>query len=232
MKSSKRLFIYIICVITVVCVSVSAFVGCAKGSDVYDVVKNTKKDNFTLLNESAKKGQIVLIGDSIVEIFPTEMLDIEGKIVYNRGISGDFSNRMCERLDDNALNISPSTVFILVGTNDLALKREPQEIMAYINMAVSKCKDGGVENVVVSSLLPVKKSINANMVGLRKNSDIVEINEQLKQMCQTQGVTYADAYSSVVDENGEFDGNYTYDGLHPNSQGYAKICEVIAPLLK
>ncbi|MDE6757945.1 MAG: hypothetical protein K2J89_01545 [Clostridia bacterium] len=231
MKSSRKPFIYIICVIMVLCVSVSAFVGCAKGSDVYDVVKNTKKDNFTLLNESAKKGQIVLIGDSIIEIFPTEMLDIEGKIVYNRGISGDHSNRMCERLDDNALNISPSTVFILVGTNDLALAREPQEIVSYINMAVSKCKDSGVENVVVSSLLPVKKSINANMVGIRKNSDIVSVNEYLKQTCETQGVIYADTYSSVVDENGEFDENYTYDGLHPNAKGYQKICEVIAPLL-
>lgn len=232
MKNLRKLFIYIVCIITALCVSILAFVGCAGAkSDAYDVIKTTKKNNFTYLNESAQQGQIVLIGDSIIEIFPTEMLNIEGKIVYNRGISGDFSNRMCERLDDNALNISPSGVFILVGTNDLNLSRNNQDIVGYINMAVSKCKESGVEKIVVSSLLPVKKSVNKGMVGIRKNSDVASVNESLKQMCEVQGVVYADTYSSVVDENGEFDERYTYDGLHPNAQGYAKICEVIAPLL-
>lgn len=232
MKSFKKRFIYIVCIITALCVSILSFVGCAGGkSDAYDVIKTTKKNNFTYLNENAEKGQVVLIGDSIIEIFPTEMLQIDGKIVYNRGISGDFSNRMCERLDDNALNIAPSSIFILVGTNDLNLARDAQEIVGYINMAVSKCKESGVEKIVVSSLLPVKKSINSGMVGIRKNSDIVSINESIKQMCEVQGVVYADTYSSVVDENGEFNEAYTYDGLHPNAQGYAKICEVIAPLM-
>ncbi len=232
MKKFKKSVAVAATLMIAVCLFAAAFAGCAKsGSDVYDTVKTTKKENFAFLNQSAEKGQIVLIGDSIIEIFPTEILKIEGKTVYNRGISGDHSNRMCERLDDNALNISPSTVFILVGTNDLALSRKPLEIVGYINMAISKCKDSGVENVVVSSLLPVKKSVNAGMVGLRKNSDIVEINEQLKQACEVQSVTYADTYSSVVDANGEFDEKYTYDGLHPNAQGYQKICEVMLPLL-
>ena len=228
----KKRFIGIIIFALVLCLTLAMFVGCSKASDVYDTVKTTKKNNYTLLNESADKDQIVLIGDSIVEIFPTELIQVEGKKVYNRGISGDHSNRMLERLQDNALNIAPSTVFILVGTNDLVLSRSGEEIVDNITKAVEKCKESGVANVVVSSLLPVNKNVNSAMVGVRKNSDIVAINEIIKKMCETQNAVFANTYANVVNSDGEFDKDLTYDGLHPNAKGYKKICEVIVPLLK
>jgi len=93
----------------------------------YDYVQQTKKENFSFLNETyAQQGQTVLFGDSITEIFNSYELfyafsQTTGQAVYNRGISGDTSDRLLERLECNALNISPKNLVILIGTNDIGL---------------------------------------------------------------------------------------------------------------
>ena len=93
----------------------------------YDHVKQTKKENFRFLNEKyAQQGQTVLFGDSITEIFNSYELFYAfslttGQAVYNRGISGDTSDRLLERLECNALNINPKNLVILIGTNDIGI---------------------------------------------------------------------------------------------------------------
>ena len=93
----------------------------------YDYVQQTKKENFSFLNETyAQQGQTVLFGDSITEIFNSYELfyafsQTTGQAVYNRGISGDTSDRLLERLECNALNINPKNLVILFGTNDIGI---------------------------------------------------------------------------------------------------------------
>ena len=93
----------------------------------YDHVKQTKKEIFSFLNEKyAQQGQTVLFGDSITEIFNSYELfyafsQTTGQAVYNRGISGDTSDRLLERLECNALNINPKNLVILFGTNDIGI---------------------------------------------------------------------------------------------------------------
>ena len=93
----------------------------------YDYVQQTKKENFRFLNEKyAQQGQTVLFGDSITEIFNSYELfyafsQTTGQAVYNRGISGDTSDRLLKRLKCNALNISPKNLVILIGTNNIGI---------------------------------------------------------------------------------------------------------------
>ena len=93
----------------------------------YDHVQQTKKGNFSFLNEKyAQQGQTVLFGDSITEIFNNYELfyafsQTTEQAVYNRGISGDTSDRLLERLECNALNINPKNLVILIGTNDIGI---------------------------------------------------------------------------------------------------------------
>ena len=93
----------------------------------YEHVKQTKKENYQFLNEKyAQQGQTVLFGDSITEIFNSYELfyafsQTTKQAVYNRGISGDTSDRLLERLECNALNISPKNLAILIGTNDIGI---------------------------------------------------------------------------------------------------------------
>ena len=211
-----------------------ALSGCSKIiSTEYDEVKQTKRDNYTLLNETyAQKNQTALIGDSIIEIYNTELFDgiLSGK-VYNRGISGDTSDKLLERLDDNALNITPQTLAVLVGTNDLSRKISLDTIRDNIGKFVEKSKQAGVENIIICSLLPVNKSVNGKMVGIRNNKDIRQLNSMLKDMCQQKQVVYVDLYTLLEDEDGNFDKQYTYDGLHPNAKGYVVITQALKEVL-
>ena len=35
-------------------------------------------------------------------------------------------------------------------------------------------------------------------------------------------------YNELIDEDGNFNKKYTYDGLHPNTLGYARISQVLS----
>lgn len=223
-------------IISLFCVSILIGIlsGCANNASTeYDVIKQTKKDNFTLLNENyAQRNQTVLIGDSIIEIYNTELFDGElSTAVYNRGISGDTSDKLLERLEDNALNISPQNLVVLVGTNDLSRKISLNTICNNLSQIVDKSKQSGVENVIICSLLPVNKSVNGKMVGIRDNKDIQGLNFMLKDMCVQKDAKFIDLYPLLADGDGKFDKQYTYDGLHPNAKGYVVITQELKKFL-
>ena len=231
--NTKRITL-IVATLLLVSILVCALIGCKNNSSTgYDVIKQTKKDNFTLLNENyAQKNQTVFIGDSIIEIYNTELFDgaLSTK-VYNRGISGDTSDKLLERLQDNALNIAPQNLVVLVGTNDLSRKISADVICDNISKVIDKSKDAGVEKIAICSLLPVNKSINSNMVGSRKNNDIKTINAKLKDICEQKQVSFVDLYPLLEDKDGNFDKQYTYDGLHPNANGYVIITQELKKAL-
>jgi hypothetical protein len=52
-------------------------------------VQNEIRERFTQQNQTAKKGQIVFVGSSLMEIFPIEKMQLGlglEKLIYNRGI--------------------------------------------------------------------------------------------------------------------------------------------------
>ncbi len=155
----------------------------------YDLVKQTKKENYLFLNENyAYHGQTVLFGDSITEIFNSYELfytfsKVTGQAVYNRGISGDTSDRLLERLKCNALNITPKNLVILIGTNDIG-KDIPSEytlknIQDILSVTHEACPN---TNIILQAIYPVnsRMSLTARqMVGKRSNKKILAFNEEL-----------------------------------------------------
>lgn len=208
----------------------------------YDLVKNTKKDNFTYLNENfCEKGQTVLIGDSITEIFNWYELFYNfsketGQAVYNRGISGDFSNRLFERLYDNALNIEPRNIVLLIGTNDLGVGAPPEFTEKHVRLILEEIKKHCPNaNVVLQAVYPVNKYVNAEsvpMVGGRKNADIAKINVKLKALADEFSAQWLDLTDALKDEKGNIKKDYSYDGLHLNAHGFTVVAKHVIPLLK
>lgn len=208
----------------------------------YDLVKNTKRNNFKFLNETVcKKGQTVLFGDSITEIFNVTDLfndytETTGLAVYNRGISGDTSDRLLERIYDNVINIKPRNLAILIGANDLGLGAPPdfteKNVDSLLKIICGECPEA---NIILEAVYPVNKGLNMasrQMVGGRKNSDIAELNTQLKELSIKYGVIFADFTDKLSDKKGNFNKEYTYDGLHPTAQGFKAVAESLIPLFK
>ncbi|MEG2413736.1 MAG: GDSL-type esterase/lipase family protein [Clostridia bacterium] len=220
------------CALALVLCMALGFVAC-KGNDpqntAYDLVKQTKSDNFALLNQTATQGQVVMIGDSIVEIFPTELFENNSLNVYNRGISGDTSDRMLERLESNALSAKPKILSILVGTNDYGRGLSQDALVDNIKKCIAKAKDSGVEKVIVQAIYPVNHGFKVAMVGGRSNKDIAAINTKLQDMCAKNGGEYVDMFTPLQDSEGEFKKELTYDGLHPNAAGFKVIADILRP---
>lgn len=191
----------------------------------YNAEKQNKKDNFTYLNENyCKNGQTVLLGDSITELFnDREMFKqytaITGLEVYNRGISGDTTDRLIERLDQNVINIQPKNVVLLIGTNDFGIGADIEyvynNIEIIIDTLLSKC-DG--VNIVLEGILPVGRQTQTKKG--RNNAKYLKINKMLKTLAEKKSIKFFDITDKLADKDGFFDTKYTYDGLHPNVHGF------------
>jgi lysophospholipase L1-like esterase len=196
----------------------------------YDREKENKRKNFIFLNQNyCKPNQTVIAGDSITEIFNMDLLESyvekSGKSVYNRGISGDTSDRFLERFDDTVLALKPANLVLLIGTNDLSLINDIDYIYGNIKQVVIKSKSV-CDNIILQSVYPVEAK------NKKKNKSIEVLNDKLKTLCETENITYLDMYSLLLDANGGFNSKYTYDGLHPNALGFEIVAEQIIPLLK
>lgn len=198
----------------------------------YNVEKNNKVINYSHLNKNyCIPNQTVLAGDSITEICNMELYsDYEKRnsiIVYNRGISGDTSDRFLERLQDNVLILNPKNIVYLIGTNDLSIGADAQYVADNINsilkLSREKCPNA---KIILLTVFPVGKKCN------RKNKNISKLNALLPALEEKYGITLLDLTNELSDSSGYFNEKYTYDGLHPNVFGYEIITKRIIQLLE
>lgn len=92
--------------------------------------KEMKLERFKEENKNAVKGQIVLTGSSLMEMFPVnKFLAERGSdiIVYNRAIGGYITDELMQVLDTCVFELEPRRVFINIGTNDLSDSRIPMD---------------------------------------------------------------------------------------------------------
>ena len=137
------------------------------------------------------KGQTVLFGDSITEIFNSYELfyafsQTTGQAVYNRGISGDTSDRLLEKLECNALNISPKNLVILIGTNDIGLGLPTEYTLNNIKEILQRtqklCPN---TNIVLQAIYPVNSHLS--IIARQKSLLTVRCNgSTLQKCCQTK----------------------------------------------
>src|SRR5262245_58061617 len=84
---------------------------------------------------------LVLLGDSITQGWGDDAGgSFPGVKIANRGISGDTTRGMLIRLRDDVLALNPAGVVLLMGTNDLEEKAEPETIAANFKLILAALK--------------------------------------------------------------------------------------------
>jgi lysophospholipase L1-like esterase len=176
--------------------------------------------------EPVVTGKTVFLGDDHWESINLKRL-LKDSSVINRGISGDNTFGVSRRLDEIASR-KPSTVFILVGINDLSRNVPNEVIIENIFAIISKVKSMTPNGrVFVISLLPVNPTIKDFPAAFRKQQNIIEINGQLKRYGEALKYKYVDLYSQLADGKDMLDARYTLDGLHLNDAGNARWVEYL-----
>ncbi len=204
----------------------------------YNREQRTKCENYRILNEEyALKNQTVLLGDSITDFFNWYELFYDfskdsGQAVYNRGISGDTTDRLLERLYENVLNINPKNIVLLIGTNDigrgLPLSMSVENVSKIVEMAKKNCPD---VNFILQAVYPINRGMR-DKFEKRSNEKIKLMNKEFIKLSEKYGCVWLDITDKLKDETGNLKKEYTYDGLHLNVSAYKIVAENVIPLLK
>lgn len=173
---------------------------------------------------------IIFLGNSITDYTDwNELLEI--KEARNRGISGDISFGVLERLDEITEG-KPAKIFILIGINDIA-RNIPDSVLIdnYRKMISRIKKESPKTKIYFNTLLPVNNTFPAkNHYG--KDDRIAFVNTALIQLCAAEKATAIDIHPNFLDADKRLDKKYTYDGLHLNAAGYKLWAELLKPFLK
>jgi lysophospholipase L1-like esterase len=187
------------------------------------------------------KPRVVFFGDSITDFWRLNEYFPDSDYV-NRGIAGQTTGQMLQRIKDDVIDLHPEAVLILAGTNDLgravpvAAIENNLQILAEL-AAVNKIK------VLFASVLPVSdyhkdQDPSYERTPQRPTAFIRTLNAWMQKFCKERGCGYVDYYTATVDSAGQFKAELSDDGLHPNAQGYrlmaplagAGIDQVLAPV--
>lgn len=177
---------------------------------------------------------IVFLGNSITDYGEWQEL-FNNRHIKNRGISGDRSGWMLDRLDP-IIEGHPKKLFLMIGTNDLAAGISPGEVARNIEKILDRFQEESPwTKIYVQSIFPVNgvdtKAKPRN--HWKKGAEIIETNKLIEALCEgRKNVLYIDVYSALADEKGMLDKRYTNDGLHLMGEGYLVWKEVIEKYVK
>jgi lysophospholipase L1-like esterase len=182
---------------------------------------------FRSYSNSAK--DIIFLGNSITDFTDwNELLQINE--ARNRGISGDITFGVLERLDEVTEGM-PAKVFILIGINDIS-RNIPDSVILdnYRKMIYRIKKESPVTKIYFHTLLPVNNEYPARN-HFNKDEHILFVNEELKKLAAAESITLIDWHPHFLDAGKKLDKQYTYDGLHLNAAGYKLWASILKPYI-
>ena len=161
--------------------------------------------------------------------------------VYNLGVPGDTSKDLVKRFDVEAssrikyLREGDRHVIILaIGLNDSRLNKGKVETSLKdfeknVNSLIKKAKKHTKE-ILIIGLTPVDEILTKDYEDTSfSNERIQKYNDLLREISFKQGIPFLDIFSELSLINYEI---LLKDGLHPNSEGYKEIFELVKIFLE
>lgn len=200
--------------------------------------KRYADENKNLPTVAPGEKRVVFMGNSITEFWKTidTAFFARNKSFIDRGISGQTTPQMLVRFREDVINLNPSAVVILAGTNDIAGNTGPTTLEKIFGNIVSMAELARANKikVILCSVLPVYEYEWSP--GLEPAGKIVKLNSMLQAYCKENKLVYVDYHSALADEKMGMKAEYSPDGVHPNLMGYkvmdALVEEAIAKTLK
>jgi len=188
-----------------------------------------KNENIKLGDPVATEKRIVFMGDSITEGWKTVCPDFFANNSYvNRGIGGQTTPQILLRFRADVIELKPTVVVILAGTNDIAGNTGPATHEMILGNIISMT-ELAIANAIKPILCSVLPSIDYNWKpGLYPAEKIERLNEMIQKYASENDIIYVDYFSAMVDEQKGMKIAFSKDGVHPNKVGY----ETMIPILE
>jgi lysophospholipase L1-like esterase len=175
------------------------------------------------------KGALVFLGDSITQGWGDNIGGaFPGTKVANRGISGDTTRGVLIRLKEDVLDLNPTGVVLLIGTNDLEEKAEPETIAANLKLILAALKQHNAKMpIVLCQVFP------SSATKARPADKIKKVNQLYAAAVKGDAqVTFIETYPLFANAQGDAKKEEMPDLLHPNKAGYVKWASAIRPVLE
>ena len=199
-------------------------------------MNNYMVEKYRQLNESARKGQILFVGSSLMEHFPiNEILMSRGlsTVIYNRGISGYTIPELLESMDEQIFDLEPSVIFINIGTNDISRSEETAEgfeadyrnVLSQIKERLPKTK------VYVMAYYPVNVELAKKVVAWPEAPQAAELRLQrldkanaiAESLAKEMGYEFINVNDGLAGVDGQTLREYSTDGIHLWPKAYEMI---------
>lgn len=176
---------------------------------------------------------VVFIGNSITDFWAKNFPEFfyENKYI-GRGISGQTTEQMLARFQQDVVELHPKIVVILAGINDIAQNNGPisnESILRNIKSMCDIARANGIKPVLCS-ILP------CDYIVWRKDLEpaivVKKLNILIESYAQSMGFPYVDYYSAMATHKGALKPQFTMDRCHPNGEGYKVMISIIQNTLK
>jgi len=175
-----------------------------------------------------KQTDTVFLGDSLTESF--DLVKHFGRDdLRNRGMSGNMTEHVLYRLEE-IINTQPARVFLMIGINDIYQGVSLNEVTDHIYTIINRIISGSSQTKIFSqSILPVNET--RLLAHQHLNNRIYQVNDQLQKFCKKNSLNFIDLYPEFLNNVGQMDTSFTYDGVHLTEQGYILWAELIQTYL-
>ena len=196
---------------------------------------NKKCASFEVQNANLSEGQIVFIGDSITDGYHLDAFYGDLPLAtYNRGIGGDVTAGVINRLKLCLYDLKPAKIVLMIGINDINSGVTHEQLKANYETILAGIKQNlPTTEVFCLSILPMQQKVEAYGVNLAvATARIKAMNDEIQTLAAAKGYHYVDLYTPFSDGNDRMIESYSDDGLHPNTAGYVAWTSVLKPLLQ
>jgi lysophospholipase L1-like esterase len=177
-------------------------------------------------NTNNEKGAVAFLGDSITQGWHSLANAFPNMKVVNRGIGGDTTRGVLYRLNADVLDLKPKAVVLLIGTNDIGLGANPEDVADNIKAILLELKRSNPHMpVIVCKVMPRSDR------NLHAADKIKKLNALVEAFVKSQpNFVECDTWSIYADANGDCSKDVFPDLLHPNAAGYCKWAAALKPI--
>ena len=191
----------------------------AKLAATYDERPPYYIDKKSFFDQHGKQFPIAMAGDSLTDHAEWGEL-LNTSAIANRGIGGDTSKGLLERMD-SIYSTHANTTFLMIGINDIIKNQEVATIFDNYTKVLELLTANNMHPHIQSTLLVGKQKA-------QYNEHVHDLNARLVAYAAEKKIPFIDL-NILLSKNDLLDESYTNDGIHLNSQGYALWAEAIRP---
>lgn len=193
--------------------------------------------SYDKANLSAKKGQTLFVGSSLMEIFPIEKWEEAGEVtfshyIYNRAVRATTISFLLEHIESQIFNLEPSKIFINIGTNDIGFEIPEEEFLNNYDQILSQIESKLTQTqVYVMRYYPIntvdfgQDSDEKTLFETRSNKKFQKASDKIKKLADNHHFHFIDVNDGLSDENGNLKKELTFDGAHLNPADYQLVLE-------